>query len=124
MAVALAAFGPQASARQIDFTYDMLSETPADVIFDLVKSYRDFDVRDVLGHIGVPALVVSGTHDRLTSPDASEYIAEHLSGSTLKIFERCGHMSMLERHRELNRVLEGFFLQTLGAPKTERRKAR
>lgn len=124
MALSLAAFGPQASGRQIDFTYDMLAETPADVIFDLIKSYRDFDVRDVLSDIRLPALVVSGTHDRLTGPEASVYIAEHLPGSQLQLFEGCGHMSMLERHRELNKVLENFFAERLGAAKPEGKKAR
>jgi pimeloyl-ACP methyl ester carboxylesterase len=119
MAVSLAAFGPNASARQIDFTYDMLAETSADVIFDLIKSYRDFDVREVLGAIALPTLVVGGTHDRLTGPDASTYIAEHIPGARLKMFEACGHMTMLERHRELNRLLEEFFVETLGRTRAE-----
>jgi pimeloyl-ACP methyl ester carboxylesterase len=116
MAVSLAGFGPSASASQIDFTYDMLAETPADVIFDLIKSYRDFDVRDVMHEIEVPTLVVGGTHDRLTSPDASEFLAQNIPDAKLKMFDRCGHMSMLERHRDLNRLLEDFFFSTLGAP--------
>jgi len=112
--VSKSGFGPGASARQIDFTYDMLSETPADVIFDLVKSYRDFDVRHSLGEINVPALVVGGTHDRLTVGDASEYLAGHLPKAELHMLEGCGHMSMLERHREVNALIAAFLTDTLG----------
>jgi pimeloyl-ACP methyl ester carboxylesterase len=112
--VSMSGFGPGASARQIDFTYDMLSETPADVIVDLVKSYRDFDVRDSLGDINVPAVVVGGTHDRLTVGHASEYIAEHLPKAELRMLEGCGHMSMLERHREINSLIAAFLDDTLG----------
>ena len=117
MAVSLAGFGPNGSAKQIDFTYDMLVETPTDVIFDLMKSYRSFDVRDVLGEITIPVFVVGGTKDRLTVGDASEYLAEHLPKAELVMLEGCGHMSMLERHHEFNAMLEQFGNDVLGVRK-------
>lgn len=111
--VALSAFGPGASARQIDFTYDMLAETPSDVVFDLVRSYRDFDVRQRLGEIDIPALVIGGTSDRLTVCKASEDIAVELPRSRLELLDGCGHMSMLERHRDFNRLVQAFLDETL-----------
>jgi pimeloyl-ACP methyl ester carboxylesterase len=114
MAVSIAAFGPQPSAKQVDFTYDMLADTPADVIFDLVRSYRDFGVTDHLAEIAIPALVIGGTHDRITVAEASEHLASHLPKAELKLLDRCGHMSMLERHREVDRLLTGFLDDTLG----------
>ncbi len=124
LAVAFAAFGPQASARQIDFTYDMMSETHMDVIFDLIRAYRDFDVTDHLGHITIPALVIGGTHDRLTVSEASEYLAENLPKAELRMMERCGHMTMLERYREYNETVESFLDDTLGKPGAKRRTRR
>jgi pimeloyl-ACP methyl ester carboxylesterase len=121
--VAYGAFGPEASPRQIDFTYDMLSGTPAELIFDLVRSYRDHDMADHLGDVTVPALVIGGTHDRLTQQKASRYLAEHLPKAELHIFERCGHMSMLERHEEFNTLVTDFLNDTLGTPKAKRRRA-
>lgn len=121
--VALAAFGQNASPKQIDFTYDMLANTPVEVIFDLVKSYRDFDMTDHLEDITVPALVIGGTHDRLTLPKASQYLAERLPKADLRVFEGCGHMSMLERHEEFNGLLETFLDDTLGVTRKRRRKA-
>ena len=118
--VALAAFGPGASARQIDFVYDMTAETKTDVIFDVVKSYREFDARDRLDEITVPCLVVSGAEDRLTLADASRYLADHLPKAELRLFEKVGHMSMLERHREINRMLERFLDDTLGRPRSRK----
>jgi pimeloyl-ACP methyl ester carboxylesterase len=119
MAVSFAAFGPGASAKQIDFTYDMLADTPADVIFDLLKSYRDFDVSELLPDIDVPTIVVGGTHDRITVAKASQHIAERLPRSELVLLEGCGHMSMLERHRELNKLLERFLDESLTATRPE-----
>lgn len=114
LAVAFAAFGPGASARQIDFTYDMTADTSADVLFDLIKCYRDYDVTEVLADVTIPALVISGTHDRLTIAGASEYIAEHLPKAELQVLEGCGHMSMLERHDQFNEMLERFLDDVLG----------
>jgi pimeloyl-ACP methyl ester carboxylesterase len=108
MAVSIAAFGRGGSPRQIDFTYDMLVDTSLDVIFDLIRAYRGFDMTDHLGDINVPALVVAGSHDRLTLPAASEYLVEQLPKAELRVLEGCGHMSMLERHRDVNRLLTAF----------------
>lgn len=116
LAVAFAAFGPHASAKQIDFTYDMTADTSADVLFDLVRSYRDFDVTEVLEDVTVPVLVMTGTHDRLTVPRASEYLAEHLPKAELQVFENSGHMSMLERHDEFNEIVGRFLNDVLGKP--------
>ena len=121
MAVSLTSFGPSPSAKQVDFSYDMLADTATDVIFDLIKSYRDLDVGARLGDINVPALVIGGTHDRLTVADASQYLAQHLPKAELKMFDRCGHMSMLERHREFNSVVTAFLNDTLGTARPAKR---
>ena len=113
LAVSFAAFGPHGSARQIDFTYDMLAETPTDVLFDLFKAYRDFEVTDLLPDVTVPVLVMTGTHDRITVPGASQFLADNLPKAELKVFEGCGHMTMLEKHREFNTMLTGFLDEVL-----------
>jgi pimeloyl-ACP methyl ester carboxylesterase len=124
LAVSYAAFGPGASAKQIDFVYDMLADTPADVLFDLIRSYRDYDVRELLDQVTVPALVVTGTHDRLTVPKASRFLAEHLSKGELRVFDGCGHMTMLERPEAFNEMLGRFLSDVLGGPAAKEEKAR
>lgn len=122
--VALAAFGEGASPKHIDFTYDMLADTPVDVIFDLVKSYRDFDLADHLHELTVPALVLGGTHDRLTLPKASLHLAANLPKADMHIFDGCGHMPMLERHEEFNVLMQQFVDDNLGSAKKSKREAR
>jgi pimeloyl-ACP methyl ester carboxylesterase len=119
--VSFAAFGPKASARQIDFTYDMLAETSSDVVFDLFKAYRGFDATDHLQDITVPVLVLAGSHDRITVRDASEHLAQTLPKAELKVFEGCGHMTMLERHEEVNELITTFLDDTLGRPRRSKR---
>jgi pimeloyl-ACP methyl ester carboxylesterase len=122
--VAFAAFGPHGSARQIDFTYDMVAETPSDVIFDLFKCYREFDATERLHEITVPALVIGGSHDRITLAHASEHMVEELPKAELKIFENTGHMTMLERHEEFNELVERFLDDTLGRPRKRKKTVR
>ena len=119
LAVSYAAFGPHASARQIDFIYDMLAETETDVLFDLFKTYRSFNVTDLLTDVNVPVLVIAGTHDRITVAGASEYLAEHLPKAELKLIQGCGHMSMLERHREFNSLVGDFMDDVLGRSRAD-----
>ena len=112
--IALSAFGHDPSAKQIDFTYDMLAETPSDVIFDLFKAYRSFDAKERLHEVTVPCLVVTGTEDRLTLSAASKHLADNLPKAELLSFDGCGHMTMMERHEEYNHALEAFLVDTLG----------
>jgi pimeloyl-ACP methyl ester carboxylesterase len=118
LVVSLAAFGPHPSARQVDFVYDMLAETPTDVLFDLVRSYRDFDVSEALEQVEVPALVIGGSHDRITLPGASEHLATHLPDAHLEMMQACGHISMLERHERFSALVAGFLDEHLGRPTT------
>jgi pimeloyl-ACP methyl ester carboxylesterase len=122
--VAFAAFGPQASARQIDFVYDMTAETASDVLFDLIRSYRVFDAAGRLDEITVPCLVVSGSEDHLTLSDASVYLADHLPKAELQLLEGVGHMSMMERHVEVNEMLDRFFADALGRRNRKSSKGR
>lgn len=122
--VALSAFGRNASPAQIDFVYRMLSETPTEVIFDLVRCYRGFDMSGHLDEVTVPALIIAGDHDRITLPRASYHLAAHLPKAELHVFEGCGHQAMMERHDEFNRLVTEFLNDTLGAPNKARRKAR
>ncbi|CAN5681268.1 hypothetical protein BH18ACT15_BH18ACT15_14190 [soil metagenome] len=112
--VTFAAFGPLPSAKQVDFAYGLLAGTRADVIFDLVRCLRAFDVGKRLGEVTVPVLVVAGSHDRLTIPEASRYLAEHLADARLVVLDRCGHLPMLERHSEFNEWLGDLADDSLG----------
>jgi pimeloyl-ACP methyl ester carboxylesterase len=115
--VSYAAFGTGASASQIDFTYKMVSETPGDVIFDLLKAYRTFDMTRDLSAVTVPVAVISGTSDRLTVTEASREMAEALPKAGLTVLEGCGHMSMLERHSQVDAIITEFLNDVLGRPK-------
>jgi proline iminopeptidase len=56
-----------------------------------------YDVRDRLGEIQVPTLVVVGEHDWLTPPSASRVIVEGIPGAELVVIPEAGHFSFIEQ---------------------------
>lgn len=67
-----------------------------------------FNVMDRLSEIKAPALIVCGRQDKLTPVKYSEYLKANIPNAELHIIENAGHMAMLERPGELNRVIRGF----------------
>lgn len=112
--VSFSAFAPHASAKQVDFTYDMVAETPSETLFGLFKAYRSYDVTEHLGDMTVPVLIISGKHDRICLSEASEHMAAEFPKAQLEIFDECGHMTMLEAHNRFNSVVGSFLDDTLG----------
>ena len=81
------AVGPEAFARQ------------EEVIIRRPDGRRD------LARIGCPTLVLCGREDALTPPHLHEEIASLIPKATLIPIEECGHLSTLERPREVTEAL-------------------
>ncbi len=74
-----------------------------------VEALVSYSVRDRLGDIGVPTLIVWGEKDRLV-PVADSVVFEQMLGgpSQRVLFEDTGHSPMLERPSRFNEVLRSF----------------
>jgi 3-oxoadipate enol-lactonase len=68
---------------------------------------RDMDLRDRLGTIEAPCLVVIGAHDPATTPAAGQYVVERIPGA-LKVVLDSAHLSNIERRDEFNRAVLRF----------------
>lgn len=66
------------------------------------------DIKDRLGRINVPTLVLCGSEDLSTVPAAHEAIAQRIPGAELVILEGLGHMSVLEDPEAVNARLIPF----------------
>ncbi len=91
---------------------DILSIRPSVLLADL-RACDAFDVRDRLGEIGVPTLIISGDEDPLTPLRYGEFLATGIRGAVLKIMRGAGHAVMLEKPTEVNNVIASF-IQSLG----------
>ena len=101
-AIRYIAFGPDAGDGVVAFYERMLMDTPAGVRAATGIALSDLDLSGAATAISVPALVVAGDRDRLTPPAHARRIAATLPRPAgLRVLERTGHMSPLERPEEI-----------------------
>jgi len=84
-----------AAPDAIATTRAMLLATPAAGYVASCAAVRDMDQRASAPHIGVPTLVVVGTHDLATPPAAGRFIAENVPGARL-VELAAAHLSNVE----------------------------
>jgi pimeloyl-ACP methyl ester carboxylesterase len=70
-----------------------------------------------------PTLVVWGREDRLVGLGASRRLLRAVAHARLAVVERCGHLPMLERPEEFNRILAEFLRSVDAAPLHAARRA-
>jgi pimeloyl-ACP methyl ester carboxylesterase len=124
-------FGQHASPWLVDYVSAISGRAPVEVWTDGLAGIMELDVRHALEHVKVPALVVVGDVDRLTPPASARALADALPDARLVVLEGAGHLAMMERHVQFNRVAGRFLDEVLGAaseradrPARGRRRAR
>lgn len=68
------------------------------------------DTCAILERIRIPTLIICGREDAVTPLEESEYLKEHVLGSTLKVIDDAGHVSNLEQPNEFNQYLGEFLI--------------
>ncbi|MFO7784433.1 MAG: alpha/beta hydrolase [Desulfatiglandales bacterium] len=107
-----AALGPGAPPDVRDTVVEGLRRCPPSVVHGDFTACSRFDVRERLGEIRIPTLVVCGEEDHLTPARYSEFLARNIAGARLEIVPGAGHMVMLESPEIVNRAIEGFLKET------------
>lgn len=111
------AFGPHASKGDVAFYERMLIDTPPDARAAVGVALSSMDLRHAVASITVPTLVIDGADDRLTPPAHARRIAEALPyPAGLLELPETGHMSPLERPREVAEALQGLVRDTASPP--------
>ena len=82
--------------------------TPPAVMGGATVANIDYDVRDALGEIDRPSLVVRGAHDSLATERSVAQLEAALADPEVVIVEGCGHLPMLEDRARFAEVLAGF----------------
>jgi pimeloyl-ACP methyl ester carboxylesterase len=74
--------------------------------------YRDlaacnaFDCMARLPEISLPTLIICGTDDRMTPVKYSQYLHEHIAGSSLILISDAGHYVMREQPQQVNLAIQ------------------
>jgi pimeloyl-ACP methyl ester carboxylesterase len=87
----------------------MMKETPPET---MARALRGMAIRQdsepLLRSIDLPALVIVGAEDAITSRGQAEFLARGIRGARLETIENAGHLPNLEQAEMFNRLLHAF----------------
>jgi pimeloyl-ACP methyl ester carboxylesterase len=104
------AFSKKASSVLRDQAFYETMKCGEEVIYKDFSACNQFDAMDTVNSIRVPTLIICGNDDALTLSKYSLYLHEAIHGSRLTLVDDAGHMVLMERPTEVNRVIEEFVL--------------
>jgi len=86
----------------------LMSQVPEATYRSAVSALVAFDRRAMLPAIAVPALVITGEHDRTAAPEVARRMAERITGAQLAIVPGAGHLLNMELPQHFNQALLAF----------------
>jgi len=102
------AFSNKTPAEVKDKAVELMRKVKPQVVYGDFEACDKFDVMGSLDRISVPTLIICGEDDLLTPVKYSEYLKANIRNSELKVIADAGHMVMLEKPEEFNKILEKF----------------
>jgi pimeloyl-ACP methyl ester carboxylesterase len=115
-------FGPDASPSQVDHVTRVSMAAPAEVWVHTLQDVLELDLRHVLEHVTVPALVIVGDRDLVTPKASAQALRSALPDARAVVITRAGHLSMMEQHERFDEVLDAFLAEVV--PPTARSRRR
>ncbi len=91
------AWGPEADPTLVARGRQMMARTNPQVVWGDFAACDRFDVRERVGEITAPTLVITGSEDRMTPPRFGQWLAERIPDARFVLVEGAGHMVMLEK---------------------------
>lgn len=93
----------------------IMLDTPAETIALASAAMRDRpDQQELLGQIDIPVAVIVGALDAITPPSVSEQMAQSIRGAELSVIPDAGHLSPIERPREVAAALDRLMVRAVG----------
>ena len=96
------------SGRVKELSTQRMMETRPAVLYGDLMACDAFDVRDQLGNLLIPTLIICGREDRMTPLHYSEFLRDHIAGARLEVIPNAGHMVMLEQPDRISDVIADF----------------
>lgn len=94
----------------VDEVRMMMLRQPKAAVVAALKAMRDRpDRMQLLTSIGVPALVLVGSEDKVTPLDAAKAMADALPNAELQVIDGAAHLSPMERPHDVNAALIDWF---------------
>ncbi|MBX2845756.1 MAG: alpha/beta hydrolase [Saprospiraceae bacterium] len=80
-------------------------------ILSMARSAIRQNLRDKIGDITAPTLLIWGMNDTITPPFVGEEFDRLMPNSTLHLVDKCGHAPMMEQPELFNKYLEEFLIK-------------
>ena len=80
-----------------------------------LEALAGYDLEEELPKISCPTLIVWGANDQLVSVKDAERLEDLIPASRREVFERTGHVAMLERPERFNQLLREFLAEAPAA---------
>jgi len=104
------AYAADADRRLVQEGIKLMKAAGGEAVYKDFYACDRFDVRDQIGGLNLPALILCGSEDKLTPPSLSRKLHEAIPGSRMEIVQGAGHMVMIEKHRAFNDHVLDFVL--------------
>lgn len=91
------AWGPEADPAMVARGRQMMARVDPRVVWGDFAACDRFDIRERVGEIPAPTLVITGSEDRMTPARFGQWLAERIPGARFVLIEGAGHMVMLEK---------------------------
>ncbi|HEY5173920.1 MAG TPA: alpha/beta fold hydrolase, partial [Acidimicrobiia bacterium] len=101
-------FGKNPRPSHVELVRTMMAECPPETRRDAPRVLVGLDLTRALPNVRIPTLVIGGTADVLTPPFEARRIAGLIPDARLELLRDGGHMLMLERTDELDRLIVEF----------------
>lgn len=102
------------SAEKVRHLFDEMALLDPEIIYNDFIACNNFDVREKLGKILVPVLVLTAADDRLTPEKFGVFLCEKIPKASHVSIARAGHLSPVEQPDKVNNALIEF-LKSLGS---------
>jgi 3-oxoadipate enol-lactonase len=93
--------------EEIERFRQMLDTTAGEGYAVCCEAIRDMDMRDGLGSIQAPTLVIAGDDDPSTPPDWNRDLAEAIPGARFQMLQDARHLANVAQPREFTEALLG-----------------
>jgi len=102
--------GRQRPGALFEFVTRLCWQTDQGVMAHRFHLVEHFDIRDRLGRVGVPALILAGDRDLLVSPQSLSDLAEGIPQAKLVKLAGCGHLAFATRPGRVAEEVKQFLL--------------
>lgn len=107
-------FAPGYAGPGVEATRAMLATVDPEGYAACCEALAAFDVRDRLGDVRVPTLVVAGEEDVATPPEHAEELARGIPDATLVLVPGVAHLANLERPEPVTAAIAGHLADPVG----------